>query len=774
MEWFMVQLQRALLLPRRRPRLTMDVGYQDGTISSNMGLKYPGRRYVDGHVDIFDMVDIDLFTVVVLNMMVVQIGYTDKSEPLYYNYLRPLTSLDERLYALACEEDVRCLATIVRSFKLIEVYIEHGVTAVDSYRRSLPRVRATIEDITELGSSATIKHKSEKMLLMTWHDSSEPTKEPVCDSVAPRSLPQHDSSTPCKDSLSSVQGVDTQDHVLPTTQSQFYDINLSFVLKQATASQVIEDVMRQLSFEEAELDGEAGFGDVVGSGIDSSGLSHDESFGVDDLDLNLNEHVDLNVYQIETQSELLVSEEPYVGRYQEPIVEESSEDACTDDDDYEDDDFLVDEENEIVELDVDVHLFGISIDVPFDSICLVLNEIIDDVDVINPDGFDSDPRNDNKTSNYRRRSAKEDKDRVYLHSIESRRNLKLYKNDSVRVKEICDEKVHVFTMSQGTGPTGPNQGMEVGPSRSSGPTTRSKKRKNTCTNDDSQACSSALDAHDKGDLCPWVLKIKHCTYKFLSEKIFDQVKVNLEIPVKAVQDQLQRDLELYVSMSKAFKAKAKVEREIRGDHVLKYSMLRDYVLELQSTNPNTTVKIVVERNIDPSLPTRGTFSGQVLTVVELDSNNRIYALAYALVEAEMIDKRVSFQPLKLCSQVATMQKLVVVHLGGASGAGVADGSQGSSYIRWTKRRVQTERISPQKITPTQPACQPSTNSQVLVIETTNADGREIGDGIPRQSSAAGGASEWSFMLFQKLIGKHKSPLRWTMDMFTLLVVVVHE
>ncbi|GJZ98257.1 hypothetical protein Tco_0670710 [Tanacetum coccineum] len=87
----------------------------------------------------------------------------------------------------------------------------------------------------------------------------------------------------------------------------------------------------------------------------------------------------------------------------------------------------------------------------------------------------------------------------------------------------------------------------------------------------------------------------------------------------------------------------------------------------------------------------------------------------------------------------------------AGGAGVGVGSQGSSHTRWTKRRVQTERISPQKITPTQLACQPSTNSQVLVTETTNADGREIGDGIPRQSSAAGGASEWSFMLFQKLI-----------------------
>ncbi|GJS79515.1 crooked neck-like protein 1 [Tanacetum coccineum] len=80
---------------------------------------------------------------------------------------------------------------------------------------------------------------------------------------------------------------------------------------------------------------------------------------------------------------------------------------------------------------------------------------------------------------------------------------------------------------------------------------------------------------------------------------------------------------------------------------------------------------------------------------------------------------------------------------GEGGAGVA--SQGSSRSRWTKRRVQTERISPQKRTPTQPASQPSTSSQVLVSETRNADGREMGDGVPTQSSAAGGASEWSFL-----------------------------
>ncbi|GJU36434.1 hypothetical protein Tco_1184788 [Tanacetum coccineum] len=159
--------------------------------------RYPGLMYVSGHVDIFDMSDIDLFTVVALNMMVLKVGYTGKSKPMFYNYLRPLTSLDEGLYALACEENVHCLATIVRSFKLIKLYIEHGVTTLDSYLRA-PQFRVTIKEITdEPGSIAA--NRTEKMLLLTWHESSETTKEPICDSVTPNSLPQHDLSTPYKD-----------------------------------------------------------------------------------------------------------------------------------------------------------------------------------------------------------------------------------------------------------------------------------------------------------------------------------------------------------------------------------------------------------------------------------------------------------------------------------------------------------------------------------------------------------------------------------------------
>nr|GEW01789.1 hypothetical protein [Tanacetum cinerariifolium] len=460
-------------------------------------------------------------------------------------FQRPLTSLDEGLYDLACEEDVCCLATFVRSFKLIE----------------------------------------------TGHESSETTKEPVCDSVTPSSLPQHDLSTP-----RIMFGVDTQSHVFPIIQAQFSDINLSFVSQQATASQVIDDVMRRLSFTKIELDGEAGFVDVAGSGLDSSGLSHDESFRVDNLDLNLNEHVNLNVSQVETQFELLVFEEPDVEvSTHVPIVEEvgtqefsvedvvledyffyddegidttyetkydvqSSEDAGTDDDDK-DEDFLVDEENKIVDSDVDVYLFGISMDIPFDDIG-VTNLVPDD---------------EEKVSRVEQRNE--------------RRNLKLYKNDSVRIRTKCDKKSAYF---------------------------------------------------------------------------YNVTRVNSYIPIKAVQDQLQRDLKVQISMSKACKSKAKAKREIRGDHVLQYSMLRDYVVKLQSTNPNTTVKITVERNTDSSLPTRvfqriyvcfealklgfracrrdllgldgafmkGPFLGQVLAAVGLDSNNGIHPLAYALVKAK--------------------------------------------------------------------------------------------------------------------------------------------
>ncbi|GJS59395.1 heat stress transcription factor B-4-like protein, partial [Tanacetum coccineum] len=345
-----------------------------------------------------------------------------------------------------------------------------------------PRFKATLEDIIDEPAGSIAANRIKKMLLLTWHESSETTKEPVCDSVTPSSLPQHDSSTPCKDSVC--------ESITPSGPGNDEEKNYR---------------KRRLAELRKEMEGV----------INASG-QWKYSF--------------------------------YTGK--------------------------------------------------------------------------------------KFTTPKEAKDRVYLHSIESRRNLKLYKNDS-------------------TVPTGLNSGMEAGPSGSSGLITRSKKEKIQVLMMTVKHLLLFLMHMIKGISA--LGEIKHCTYKFLSEKIFEQVRVNPDIPVKVVQDQLQRELEVQISMSKAFRAKAKAEREIRGHHVLQHFMLRDYVVELQSTNPNTTVKIVVERNTDPSLPTRvfqriyvclvalklgfracgrdllgldgafmkGSFPGQVLVAVGLDSNNGI-------------------------------------------------------------------------------------------------------------------------------------------------------
>nr|GEW83610.1 hypothetical protein [Tanacetum cinerariifolium] len=111
---------------------------------------------------------------------------------------------------------------------------------------------------------------------------------------------------------------------------------------------------------------------------------HDVSFGVDDLDLNLNKLVDLNVSQLETQFELYVFKEPDVGRTHGPIFEEVRtqelivKEVIVEDYMSSKEDAEQDQENEIIKPDVDVHLFGISIEVPFDNIG-VTNLVLDDV-----------------------------------------------------------------------------------------------------------------------------------------------------------------------------------------------------------------------------------------------------------------------------------------------------------------------------------------------------------------------------------------------------------
>ncbi|GJR32191.1 hypothetical protein Tco_1108423 [Tanacetum coccineum] len=659
--------------------------------------------YVSGRVDIFDMVNIDLFTVVALNMMVLKLGYTSKG-----------------LYALAGEENVHCLGTLVRSFKLIEVYIEHGVTALDSYLRA-PLFRAILKEITdEPGSIAA--NRTEKCFDDLDLNLNEPVNLNVSQVETQSELPVSEEPDVGRTQEPILAEVSTQEPIVAEVSTQE-----PIVAEVSTEVPIVEEVgTQEFSVEDVVLE------DYVSSGEDA-----EQGNGQEDE-------------SAPTDGQFFYDDEGIDTTYETEYDVQSSEDAGTDDDDDVDEDFLVDEENEIVEPDVDVYLFGISMDFPFDNIGvtnLVSDDVLkgEDVDVINADGFDSDPGNDEE-KNYRKRrlaelrtelkgvinasdqwkysfysgqkftTLKEAKDRVYLHSIESRRNLKLYKNDGVRIRARCDGKVPVFKMSQGTGPTGPNRGMEAGP-----------------------------NAHDKGDLCPWVLEIKHCTYKLLSEKIFEQVRVNPNILVKAVQDQLQRELEVQISISKAFRTKAKAEREIRGDHRI-YICLGALKLGFRACKRDLL-------GLDGAFM-KGPFLGQVLVAVGLDLNNGIYPLAYAdglklkdtpvitLLEyiREYYMKRiVNVQGvINKCtgplSPTATRIMEIKVQWNGINKYQVS-GSLGDQWLVLLKGLSAAAGVK----------CAGGLGGASQVNETRNANGREMGDGVPTRSSAAGDASEWSFL-----------------------------
>ncbi|GJS31536.1 hypothetical protein Tco_0492156 [Tanacetum coccineum] len=172
-------------------------------------------------------------------------------------------------------------------------------------------------------------------------------------------------ANPGESSLNGVHGVDIQSHVLLTIQSQFSDINLSFVSQQATVSEVIYDVMstqvpivedfktpepivaevstrvptmEKVGFHEFTVE------DVVLEDYVSSGEDVEQCNGQFDESAPSDGHFFYEDEGIDTA-------------YETEYDVQSSEDA---------------------EPGVDVYLFGISMDLPFDNIG-VTNLVQDDV-----------------------------------------------------------------------------------------------------------------------------------------------------------------------------------------------------------------------------------------------------------------------------------------------------------------------------------------------------------------------------------------------------------
>ncbi|GJW00412.1 ribonuclease H-like domain-containing protein [Tanacetum coccineum] len=324
-------------------------------------------------------------------------------------------------------------------------------------------------------------------------------------------------------------------------------------------------------------------------------------------------------------------------------------DGSEESDDSDDTDFNVDLEDRIEDVEVDI----------VEDTQLVEAEVFEDLDL---EDFDSASDPDDIDSNRKKalkmlaRKHKPVDGNIYSDNFycgQTFANKKLIKG---MVSRLAVENRRQLWLSKND-KFGPN-----GPSGSTGPSGKSKLEKTKMA--DSQSSGKPKVVVKDSQACPWLL---HCSKS--TRKTLETIKPNPKIPIAALKDQLQKKFELGVSKAKMFRAKQMAQDNVIEDYVNQYARLKDYALELQEQNPDTTIKIDVERTCEVTSDTRkfrriyvclgalksgfkagkrdllgldgcfmsGPYPGHILTAVGVDPNNGTYPLAYAVVEAETKD-----------------------------------------------------------------------------------------------------------------------------------------
>ncbi|KAL7609296.1 uncharacterized protein LOC122197548 [Lactuca sativa] len=364
-------------------------------------------------------------------------------------------------------------------------------------------------------------------------------------------------------------------------------------------------------------------------------------------------------------------------------TDEDNHERSDESEDSDDNDFWVDEDNIIHDVEVDMRDFYMNIDLEAEFLEKRLSkhrendsdEVNEELDVIDNDQLDS--LDEGSDIDRKRRAVikelgketrcsqgeihkvtfrigqkyknkKELKEKIQLHALETRRNIFFMKNDKMRLRAICKGTV-AFNDGHVGEPT-PCPWVIQG--------SRSDVNSNWF-----------IKTYNHQHKCLQTRKVRSATAKFISKQIMDQIESNPTIPVRALQDQLQKDYQVGFSIHKVSRAKSTAKKLVQGDYKKQYDVLRDYILELQSTNAETIVKLEFDSEPNLSATSRrfkrmyvclggmkkgfraclrdflgfdgafmkGPFPGQILTAVRVDSNNGIYPLAYAIVETENTD-----------------------------------------------------------------------------------------------------------------------------------------
>nr|GEW15226.1 hypothetical protein [Tanacetum cinerariifolium] len=533
----------------------------------------PSRSYVGGHVSSVNVVDIDEFCLHDLKDMVVKLGY-GVPDLTYYQFLIPRLGLDYGLHPLNVDADVLEMAKYVKDYKIILVYVEHGSSIFVTPKR---RVAIAVDNHLRKG-------------------------------------PIEIDSTP-----------DVNRNLTPTCHK-----NLTKEWEQVSYKSLsIGEVMKNLSKKQPA------------SSVEGLIVVESANDPFEDLDEILDAYANTEkITEDEITGKQMVG---HIGKFKEVEVDannESEEESDTEGDytsgsDSEDSDYdpkhdeVFDDHEHIVE---DVHE--------------------DDLDVIDYDSFGSDL--DDRIDSEKRIQLRELR-RIGKQKNKgpNKRKLIMIKNDKEMVRVRCEGTISALVPYVATDT---DMGKNKFSQTKGGPVIRENNisdKRNILGKD------KTLQGKGKKVNKPKKKENTHALGQCLLHTL-------MKADERAVQDQMQKQFDVGVSKMKAFRAKIIAIDKMTGSFREQYSLLREYAQELINQNPSTTVRIDVQQEPNSESLARtfrrvyvclealkqgfracdreilgldgcfmlGPWPGQILITVEVDANNEIYPVAYAIVEVE--------------------------------------------------------------------------------------------------------------------------------------------
>jgi hypothetical protein len=177
---------------------------------------------------------------------------------------------------------------------------------------------------------------------------------------------------------------------------------------------------------------------------------------------------------------------------------------------------------------------------------------------------------------------------------------------------------------------------------------------------DSRTKSFVVKTYYGRHTCQKEWQVRKCTARWIAGKYLESFRANDKMSISSLSKTIQKDWNLTPSRSKVARARRLIMRQIHGDEDLQFSSLWDYGQELRRSNPGSSffLNVVDGRfstcymSIDackrgfmagcrPIICLDGCFiktkyGGQLLTAVGMDPNDCIFPIAMAVVEVESL------------------------------------------------------------------------------------------------------------------------------------------